>query len=94
MQALMWNRDDEMAQHKRFTSHTDVQMYVYDPRSAWQRETNEHTYRLLRQDPSDGTDLSTYTQADRNNIARQFNTRPRTTLPFMTPINKLAESLH
>lgn len=94
MQTLTWDRGGEMAQHKRFTVHTDVQMYFCDPRSPWQRGTNENTNRLLRQYLPDGTDLSAYSQADLNNIARQLNTRPRKTLAFMTPIDKLVESLH
>ncbi len=83
-----------MAQHKRFTVHTDVQMYFCDPRSPWQRGTNENTNRLLRQYLPDGTDLSAYSQADLNGIACKLNTRPRKTLAFMTPIDKLVESLH
>ena len=94
MQTLTWDRGGEMAQHKRFTVHTDVQLYFCDPRSPWQRGTNENTNRLLRQYLPDGTDLSAYSQADLNDIARKLNTRPRKTLAFMTPIDKLVESLH
>lgn len=94
MQTLTWDRGGEMAQHKRFVVHTDVQMYFCDPRSPWQRGTNENTNRLLRQYLPDGTDLSAYSQADLNDIACKLNTRPRKTLAFMTPIDKLFESLH
>ena len=94
MQTLTWDRGSELAQHKRFTIQTDVEMYFCDPRSPWQRGTNENTNRLLRQYLPDGTDLSTYSQADLNAIARNLNTRPRKTLAFMTPIDKLVESLH
>lgn len=93
METLTWDRGGEMAQHKRFTIHTDVQMYFCDPRSPWQRGSNENTNRLLRQYLPDGTDLSAYSQAELNAIALRLNTRPRKTLAFMTPIDKLAESL-
>lgn len=93
METLTWDRGGEMAQHKRFTVHTDVQMYFCDPRSPWQRGSNENTNRLLRQYLPDGTDLSAYSQAELNAIALKLNTRPRKTLAFMTPIDKLAESL-
>jgi IS30 family transposase len=63
-------------------------------RSPWQRGSNENTHRLLRQYLPDGTDLAAYSQADLNDIARKLNTRPRKTLAFMTPIDKLVESLH
>lgn len=93
METLTWDRGGEMAQHKRFTVHTDVQMYFCDPRSPWQRGSNENTNRLLRQYLPDGTDLSVYSQTELNAIALRLNTRPRKTLAFMTPIDKLAESL-
>ena len=93
METLTWDRGGEMAQHKRFTVHTDVQMYFCDPRSPWQRGSNENTNRLLRQYLPDGTDLSAYSQVDLNAIALKLNTRPRKTLAFMTPIDKLAQSL-
>jgi IS30 family transposase len=93
MKTLTWDRGGEMAQHKRFTVHTDVQMYFCDPRSPWQRGSNENTNRLLRQYLPDGTDLSVYSHTELNAIALRLNTRPRKTLAFMTPIDKLAESL-
>lgn len=93
METLTWDRGSEMAQHKHFTVHTDVQMYFCDPRSPWQRGSNENTNRLLRQYLPDGTDLSVYSQTELNAIALRLNTRPRKTLAFMTPIDKLAESL-
>jgi IS30 family transposase len=74
-----------MAQHKRFTVATDVQVYFCDPQSPWQRGTNENTNRLLRQYFPDGTELSEYSQADLNRVARRLNERPRKTLGFETP---------
>ena len=93
METLTWDRGGEMAQHKRFTVSTDVAMYFCDPQSRWQRGTNENTYRLLRQYLPDGTDLTAYSQRDLNAIARKLNTRPRKTLAYMTPGDKLAQVL-
>jgi len=93
MESLTWDRGLEMAHHKRFTVATDVAVYFCDPQSPWQRGTNENTNGLLRQYFPKGTDLSTLTQAQLNAIARRLNTRPRKTLGFMTPAQKLAETV-
>lgn len=93
MESLTWDRGGEMAQHNRFTVHTDVAMYFCDPQSPWQRGTNENTNRLLRQYLPDGTDLTTCSQGDLNAIARRLNSRPRKTLAYMTPSAKLAQVL-
>jgi IS30 family transposase len=92
--SLTWDRGKEMADHKKFTVATDVQVYFCDPRSPWQRGSNENTNGLLRQYFPRGTDLSGYSQAHLNRIALRLNQRPRKTLGFETPADRLREVLH
>ena len=91
--SLTWDRGMELAEHKRFTVATDVQVYFCDPQSPWQRGTNENTNGLLRQYFPKGTDLSQYSQADLNKIALRLNQRLRKTLGFHTPAAKLEASV-
>ncbi len=93
MSSLTWDRGTELAAHKRFTIATDVKVYFCDPRSPWQRGSNENTNGLLRQYFPKGTDLSVYSQADLNDVALTLNTRPRKTLGFITPGAKLAQGV-
>lgn len=91
--SLTWDRGMELASHKSFTLATDTEVYFCDPSSPWQRGTNENTNRLLRQYFPKKTNLSVYSQAELNKIARKLNQRPRKTLDFTTPADKLAEVL-
>lgn len=91
--SLTWDRGKEMTDHRRFTIATDVKVYFCDPQSPWQRGTNENTNRLLRQYFPKGTDLSGHTQAHLNKIALRLNQRPRKTLGFKAPADKLNEVL-
>ena len=92
--SLTWDLGHEMAQHQRFTIETGVQVYFCDPKSPWQRGSNENTNGLLRQYLPRRLDFRTLTQADFDAIADQLNGRPRQTLGFKTPSQALADVLH
>jgi IS30 family transposase len=82
-----------MAQHTQFTIDTEIQVYFCDPKSPWQRGSNENTNRLLREYSPKGTDLSVVTQDQLDHAAYSLNTRPRQTLGDMAPSDKLVEVL-
>lgn len=91
--SLTWDRGKEMARHRSFTVATDVQVYFCDPRSPWQRGSNENTNGLLRQYLPRTTNLSRLTQAQLDAIALRLNQRPRKTLDFDTPADIFAKVL-
>ena len=91
--SLTWDRGLEMAQHKSFTIATDMQVYFCDPQSPWQRGSNENTNGLLRQYLPKKADLSSFSQSELDAIALRLNTRPRQTLGFRSPADKLQASV-
>lgn len=91
--SLTWDRGLELAEHKSFSVATDMQVYFCDPRSPWQRGSNENTNGLLRQYFPKGTDLAGFSQAHLNQVALRLNTRPRKTLGFRTPADKLNDTV-
>jgi len=90
---LTWDQGHEMAAHARFTSETGINVYFCDPKSPWQRGSNENTNGLLRQYLPRTISMRDYSQADVDAIADQLNQRPRQTLGFKTPSQALAEVL-
>jgi len=91
--SLTWDQGKEMAAHARFTVKTGLPVYFCDPRSPWQRGSNENTNGLLRQYFPKRTEISHYTQAELDAVAAQLNGRPRQTLGFKTPSHALDEAL-
>jgi IS30 family transposase len=90
---ITWDQGGEMARHAAFSLDTGIQIYFCDPHSPWQRPTNENTNGLLRQYMPKGTDLSGFSEADLDAIARNMNDRPRKVLGAMKPVERLSAIL-
>jgi IS30 family transposase len=89
LRSLTWDQGKEMAAHARFTIATDVPVYFCDPRSPWQRGSNENTNGLLRQYFPKPSEIAHYTQADLDAVATELNSRPRQTLGWLSPYQAL-----
>jgi IS30 family transposase len=92
-QTLTWDQGIEMRNHAQIAKATDLDIFFCDPHAPWQRGSNENTNGLLRQYFPKTSDLSMHDQARLDHVAHELNRRPRQTLDWANPSEKLTELL-
>jgi IS30 family transposase len=91
--SLTWNQGKEMSRHDDVAKNTGMPVFFCEPASPWQRGTNENTNGLLRQYFPKGTDLSRHSAGHLAAVAAKLNGRPRKSLDWETPAQRLAQLL-
>jgi len=91
LKTVTWDQGSEMANHATFTVATDCDLFFCDPHSPWQRGSNENLNGLIRDFYPKGTNFNDVSDDDIAKMQDLLNIRPRKTLQWATPAEKLNE---